>query len=67
MFFAKVSLVLLPNLHLSQVILRCGTENKLLAASEPERCTYEFEFETPALCTIKTDPQTGETDNHDEL
>ncbi|XP_071799443.1 glucosidase 2 subunit beta-like isoform X1 [Asterias amurensis] len=51
----------------TMVILRCGTENKLLAASEPERCTYEFEFETPALCTIKTDPQTGETDNHDEL
>ncbi|XP_038075043.1 glucosidase 2 subunit beta-like isoform X1 [Patiria miniata] len=49
------------------VILRCGLENKLVSASEPERCTYEFQFETPSLCTTKTDVETGEIDSHDEL
>ncbi|XP_022092279.1 glucosidase 2 subunit beta-like isoform X2 [Acanthaster planci] len=49
------------------VNLRCGLEDKLVAASEPERCTYEFQFETPALCITKTDLETGETDSHDEL
>ena len=34
-----------------QVHLRCGSENKLVHAHEPERCVYEGTFETPAVCS----------------
>jgi len=34
----------------TKVDLRCGGENKLVAASEPNRCEYLFLFETPAAC-----------------
>lgn len=33
------------------VRLGCGTETRLLAASEPGRCEYEFSLESPAACT----------------
>ncbi|CAG2115027.1 unnamed protein product, partial [Medioppia subpectinata] len=32
------------------VHLSCGTENEVLAASEPSRCEYAFDFRTPAVC-----------------
>ncbi|XP_030851423.1 glucosidase 2 subunit beta [Strongylocentrotus purpuratus] len=51
----------------TRVNLRCGVENRVLSASEPDRCVYQFEFTTPALCTYKYDLSTGETDTHDEL
>ena len=34
----------------AKVDLRCGSENKLVGASEPNRCEYLFVFETPAAC-----------------
>lgn len=49
------------------VKISCGTENKIVSASEPSRCEYEFQFQTPAACgkalsdLNQTDPQ------HDEL
>ncbi|XP_072020885.1 glucosidase 2 subunit beta-like [Amphiura filiformis] len=46
------------------VLLKCGLENRLYSATEPEKCTYQFEFETPALCLTKTDVNAHE---HTEL
>ena len=34
----------------TKVDLRCGAENILVGASEPNRCEYLFLFETPAAC-----------------
>jgi len=33
-----------------KVVFSCGTENKLIEASEPNRCEYQFNVETPAVC-----------------
>lgn len=38
------------------VYLKCGLENKLGAVSEPNRCEYNFDFETPALCKVDKIP-----------
>ncbi|XP_071498479.1 glucosidase 2 subunit beta-like [Diadema antillarum] len=51
----------------TKVLLKCGIENKITSASEPDRCVYQFELITPALCTYKYDINTGEADTHDEL
>ena len=48
-----------------QVNMRCGTENKVTNAFEPNRCVYEFDFLTPARCTHSV-PE-GHEDIHDEL
>ena len=45
----------------TKVNIRCGAENKLVSAAEPNRCEYEFMFETPAVCE-PLPPL-----NHDEL
>ncbi|GIX89406.1 glucosidase 2 subunit beta [Caerostris extrusa] len=37
------------------VLLQCGTENKLLSSTEPNRCEYLFEFTTPASCSLQED------------
>ncbi|GAB6032758.1 hypothetical protein CHUAL_011625 [Chamberlinius hualienensis] len=34
----------------TEVILSCGLENRILTVSEPNRCIYMMEFETPAVC-----------------
>eukprot|EP00042_Codosiga_hollandica_P045779 m.470158 g.470158 ORF g.470158 m.470158 type:complete len:62 (+) comp57097_c0_seq8:1384-1569(+) len=44
-----------------KVLLQCGTTTELLSAAEPNRCEYEFKFQTPLACT---DPATSA---HDEL
>lgn len=44
------------------VKLVCGLENKLTAASEPNRCEYLFEFSSPAMCVSEV-----ESNPHDEL
>ena len=46
----------------TKVNLRCGAENKLVSAAEPNRCEYEFMFETPAACQ-----PLPPTTHHDEL
>ncbi|GFW75413.1 glucosidase 2 subunit beta [Trichonephila clavipes] len=33
-----------------EVLLQCGTENKITSVEESSPCTYVFEFTTPALC-----------------
>ncbi|XP_065333616.1 glucosidase 2 subunit beta [Cloeon dipterum] len=49
----------------TKVELSCGTENLLKAVSEPNRCEYKFEFETPAACHISEDASSKGI--HDEL
>lgn len=34
------------------VRLACGTENKLTSVSEPQKCEYLMEMETPAACSF---------------
>ncbi|KAH8324290.1 hypothetical protein KR074_003763 [Drosophila pseudoananassae] len=46
--------------------IKCALEPKITAVSEPNRCEYYFEFETPAACD--SEAFQAETDNlHDEL
>lgn len=45
-----------------QVHLRCGLENRLTSVSEPSRCEYHFDFESPGSCHK---PDTSQS--HDEL
>ncbi|XP_052097911.1 glucosidase 2 subunit beta-like isoform X4 [Mytilus californianus] len=47
-----------------KVHLKCGLEHRLLSSSEPSRCEYAFEFETPCRCS---QPAGGTTQAHDEL
>merc|ERR1712131_401482 len=44
------------------VKVKCGKENKLLSVDEPNRCEYEYKFETPTVCK-KPEP----IKSHDEL
>ncbi|XP_006816140.1 glucosidase 2 subunit beta-like [Saccoglossus kowalevskii] len=48
------------------VNLRCGIDNVVITAFEPNRCEYEMEFKTPALCNQIIDPE-ALIDKHDEL
>jgi len=34
----------------SQIRFQCGLEDRVAAVQEPQRCVYEFAFETPAAC-----------------
>jgi protein kinase C substrate 80K-H len=47
----------------TEVVIECGTETKLVDASEPGRCEYRFVLETPAACP---DPSTLH-EQHEEL
>lgn len=33
-----------------KVMMTCGTENKIVAVSEPSKCEYLYKMETPAVC-----------------
>lgn len=33
-----------------QVNMKCGTENKVISVWEPNKCEYEMEMTTPAVC-----------------
>ena len=46
------------------IVLKCGLQNELTAASEPSRCEYQFDFSTPASCIPLPD---SNRDVHDEL
>lgn len=48
-----------------KVILHCSVKNELVAASEPNRCEYEFKFLTPSACS--TIPVEHKDPEHDEL
>ena len=47
-----------------QVHLKCGLEHKLIGSSEPSRCEYAFDFETPCRCSQPLDTA---QQKHDEL
>jgi len=52
----------------TRVIMRCGLRNALVASTEPNRCEYQFIFETPALCKeIDLADNDSLEQNHDEL
>ncbi|XP_039233897.1 glucosidase 2 subunit beta [Pipra filicauda] len=51
-----------PN-RATTVRLMCGTDTALVAATEPSRCEYLLELETPAACREPPAPH----DEHDEL
>lgn len=44
----------------------CGTENALLAISEPEKCEYRVTGTTPALCTLDKAGSSGDTSKDDK-
>ncbi|KAG9070868.1 hypothetical protein KI688_008409 [Linnemannia hyalina] len=62
-----------------KVIMTCGTENKIVAVSEPSKCEYLYKMETPAVCRdLSEDAKNGSNSNlreavypgekkHDEL
>ena len=47
------------------VTLRCGQEDAIVSAGEPNRCEYALEFVTPAVCTKP--PSSGSFGPHVEL
>lgn len=49
------------------VQLECGLDNRLTAVSEPNRCEYLFNFETPAACSHTPHVDADATAAHDEL
>ncbi len=52
----KNNLVLKCAIVLSQVLIECGTSNEVYAASEPNRCEYEYKFRSPAACAVAPEP-----------
>ncbi len=46
------------------VKLKCGAENKLLSVTEPSKCEYVMEFDTPAACPL---PSVEYEYQHDDL
>ncbi|CAG9787198.1 unnamed protein product [Diatraea saccharalis] len=53
-----------PN-RMTTVNISCGLETKLLSVSEPFRCEYKIELETPAACDDSNSTQ--QQQSHDEL
>jgi len=52
----------------TEVRLSCGIETKLLTVSEPNRCIYVIEAETPAVCTLPVgNAGLDKSDRHEEL
>lgn len=49
----------------TQVHVSCGSENKIISVSEPNRCEYLFDFITPAACREASEDRNE--DLHDEL
>ncbi|XP_077549826.1 glucosidase 2 subunit beta isoform X2 [Haemaphysalis longicornis] len=49
------------------VDLHCGLENQLTSASEPNRCEYHFDFNTPAACKQVSEDAPKDRHVHEEL
>ncbi|KAG0021560.1 hypothetical protein BGZ81_008880 [Podila clonocystis] len=61
-----------------KVVMSCGTQNEIIAVSEPNKCEYLFKFRTPAACRLLDGSEVTEeypeptmpgeiTKKHDEL
>lgn len=51
----------------TKIRLTCGAENQLVSASEPSRCEYEMEFQTPTVCSEPPQNVSAHLGIHDEL
>lgn len=49
----------------TKVRVICGSENKVISVTEPNKCEYQFDFTTPGACRESTTDT--ENDVHDEL
>lgn len=50
-----------------RVNIQCGLESRITSVSEPNRCEYVFEMETPAACVDYESDGNQEKTGHDEL
>lgn len=46
--------------------LECGLDTRITSVTEPNRCEYVYNMETPAACNL-TAGTASSTDSHDEL
>jgi hypothetical protein len=45
-------------------MMTCGTENKILAVSEPSKCEYLYKMETPAVCHDLSDDAKNDSNSN---
>ncbi|KAG0256346.1 hypothetical protein BG011_004615 [Mortierella polycephala] len=43
--------------------MTCGAKNEILSVTEPEKCEYHFKMQTPAVCPVLPDSESGNDGN----